>query len=176
MSLFRTCGDSQYGGEAVTQREHALQCATLAERNAADASLVVASLVHDIGHMLHRLPSDAPDQGVDDLHEELAATWLMNRFGPEVFEPVRLHVAAKRFLCATDAIYFSQLSEPSKLSLKLQGGPMSSAEISQFMSNPHFMNAVRLRRWDDEAKVVGMTTNEVEHFVPAILKVARTSG
>lgn len=170
--MFDLNGSSMYGGEAVTQREHALQCAHLAELQGAAPALIVASLLHDIGHLLHALPDDAPESGVDDLHEELAAHWLNGRFGPDVVEPVRLHVAAKRFLCATDSIYYSRLSQPSQLSLKLQGGPMSSSEINAFMQNPFYRDAVRLRRWDDEAKIVGFQTPSVSHYVSAILQVA----
>lgn len=162
--LFRERGGSQYGGEAVTQLEHALQAATFAEREGATPSLIAAALLHDVGHLLHDLPEDAPDQGLDDRHETLAAAWLAKRFRPAVVAPVAMHVAAKRYLCATDNGYFSQLSPPSVQSLSLQGGPMQGQDIAQFETRPYFQDAVRLRRWDDAAKVADMQTAAVEHF------------
>lgn len=165
LRLFRERGGSQYGGEAVTQQEHALQAAHFAEQEQADATLIAAALLHDVGHLLHSLPDDAPEHGVDDRHESLAAKWLSKRFGPAIVEPVRLHVAAKRFLCATDPDYLRQLSSPSILSLKLQGGPMSDAEASVFQTHPFSEAAIRLRRWDDAAKVPQLPTPTLEHFV-----------
>src|SRR5262245_38387505 len=100
LALFRQRGGSQYGGEAVTQLEHARQAATFAEREGAAPALIAAALVHDVGHLLHELPDDAPDRGVDDRHETLAAAWLAQRFRPATVAPVAMHVAAKRYLCA----------------------------------------------------------------------------
>lgn len=164
VGLFQTRGGSQYGGEAVTQLEHALQAATFAEQEGASPALIAAALIHDVGHLLHDLPQDAPDQGVDDRHESLAAAWLARRFGPAVVAPVAMHVAAKRYLCAVDPSYFGQLSQPSVQSLALQGGPMTPDEVGHFQSRPHYQEAVRLRRWDDAAKVVGLPTPSLEHF------------
>ena len=162
--LFAERGGSQYGGEAVTQLEHALQTAYFAQREGATPALIAAALMHDVGHLLHALPDDAPDRGVDDAHEALAAAWLARRFAPAVAAPVALHVAAKRYLCAVDPAYVQQLSVPSIQSLRLQGGPMSAGEIQWFESRPHFADAVRLRRWDDAAKVVGLPTPDLTHF------------
>ena len=164
LTLFRQRGGSQYGGEAVTQLEHALQAATFAEREGAAPALVAAALIHDVGHLLHELPADAPARGVDDRHETLAAAWLAQRFGPPVVAPVAMHVAAKRYLCTVDPGYLGRLSQPSVLSLALQGGPMTPDEVKQFETRPFFQDAVRLRRWDDAAKVVGMATPELDHF------------
>jgi [1-hydroxy-2-(trimethylamino)ethyl]phosphonate dioxygenase len=169
IQLFRQHGGSLYGGECVTQCEHALQCAWLAQRGGASPALIVAALLHDIGHLLHALPDDAPERGIDDRHEELAAQWLGQRFPPGVVEPVRLHVDAKRFLCATDPVYFNRLSPPSQLSLKLQGGPMSTGEVRRFLTNPHYRDAIALRRWDDEAKIAGLSIPPVEHYAPVIV-------
>ncbi|MFO0950473.1 MAG: metal-dependent phosphohydrolase [Isosphaeraceae bacterium] len=143
LALFRERGGSQYGKEAVTQLEHALQAATFAERDGAAPALVAAALLHDVGHLLHDLPDDAPDKGVDDRHEGLAAAWLKPRFGPDVVVPVALHVDAKRYLCAVDPAYFGILSAPSVQSLALQGGPMSPEEVARFESRPFFQDAVR---------------------------------
>ena len=109
-------------------------------------------------HLLHDLPESAPDEGIDDRHEVLAGPWLRERFGRDVWEPVVLHVSAKRYLCAVEPTYAAQLSPPSVLSLKLQGGPMSADEIGRFERCPFFREAVRLRRWDDEAKIVDYRT------------------
>jgi phosphonate degradation associated HDIG domain protein len=164
LELFRQRGDSQYGSEPVSQREHALQAAWFAERDGADSNLVAAALLHDVGHLLHDLPEDAPERGIDDHHETLAARWLRTRFPKEVCESVRLHVAAKRYLCAVEPHYHSQLSPASILSLDLQGGPMTELEQTAFESQPGASEAVRLRRWDDEAKVPGLHTPPLEHF------------
>lgn len=164
LRLFTERGNSQYGGEAVTQLEHALQAAWFAERDGAKPALIAAALLHDVGHLLHLLPDDAPDQGIDDAHESLAAAWLAQRFPPTVAAPAAMHVAAKRYLCAVDRDYLGLLSEPSMQSLRLQGGPMSPAEIEAFESRPFFADAVLLRRWDDAAKVVGLATPDLAHF------------
>ena len=152
LRLFQENGDSLYGGEAITQCEHALQAAMLAERENASPMLITAALLHDVGHLLHSLPDDAPEHGVDDRHEALAARWLERRFGPEVVEPVFLHVAAKRYLCATDPNYLTELSPASVLSLRLQGGPMSEDEIHEFQANLFHGAALALRRWDDQSE------------------------
>jgi [1-hydroxy-2-(trimethylamino)ethyl]phosphonate dioxygenase len=173
LRLFHDHGHSQYGGEAVSQLEHALQTAFFAERVNADSTLISAALLHDVGHLLHALPDDAPDQGIDDEHETLAARWLAARVGPRVVEPVRLHVAAKRFLCATEPDYLRQLSPPSALSLRLQGGPMSEAEVHAFRSHPYFGAAVALRHWDDAAKVPKLVTPPLEHYANYLDQVLR---
>jgi [1-hydroxy-2-(trimethylamino)ethyl]phosphonate dioxygenase len=164
IQLFSARGGSQYGGEAVTQLEHALQAATFAECEGAEPALIAAALLHDVGHLLHDLPDNSPDQGVDDRHETLAAAWLAERFRPPLVAPVAMHVSAKRYLCAVDHDYFGQLSQASVQSLALQGGPMTADEVARFKTRPFFQNAVRLRRWDDAAKVVGMATPNLEHF------------
>ena len=166
--LFAQRGDSEYGGEPVTQIEHALQCATLAEDEDSSPALIVASLVHDIGHLLHDLPDDAPDQGVDDHHENSGYRFLQQHFGPAVTEPVRQHVAAKRYLCTVDSEYLGMLSEPSVVSFHLQGGMMADDEFAEFKSSPHWEDSVRLRKWDDLAKVVELKTPTIEHFLEYI--------
>ena len=176
LHLFELRGGSEYGGEAVTQLEHALQAATFAEREGAEPSLITAALIHDVGHLLHDLPADAPDQGIDDRHETLAAAWLAQRFQPAVVAPVAMHVAAKRYLCTVDRSYFGQLSQPSVQSLAMQGGPMSAEEVVRFESRPHFQDAVRLRRWDDAAKVVGMVTPALQHFASYIDQAAEATS
>jgi phosphonate degradation associated HDIG domain protein len=164
LQLMRERGASRYGHEAVSQIEHAIQAASLAVAEGASAAEIVAALLHDIGHLLHGLPDDAPDQGIDDRHEELAARWLQRRFGPEVVEPVRLHVAAKRYLCTVEPGYREQLSPPSLQSLALQGGPMTDAEAADFRAGPHASAAISLRRRDDAAKVPDLETLPLEAF------------
>jgi phosphonate degradation associated HDIG domain protein len=166
--LFAERGESAYGGEAVSQLEHALQAAALARSAGAGAALVAAALLHDVGHLLHDLPDDAPDRGVDDAHEARAARWLSLWFGPDVVEPVRLHVDAKRYLCAVEPEYLRRLSAPSVASLRLQGGPMSAEEVRAFRESPHLADAVALRRWDDEAKDPGLAVSGLESYVPTV--------
>jgi phosphonate degradation associated HDIG domain protein len=164
ITLFNDQGDSAYGGEPVTQGEHALQAAHLALAEGAASSLVTASLLHDIGHLLHALPDDAPEQGIDDLHEELGNRFLMKYFTQAVSEPVHLHVAAKRYLCAVEPAYFALLSEPSVISLHLQGGPMTAEECQTFEANPFHQDAVQLRRYDDMAKIPSLSVQPIEFY------------
>lgn len=171
LRLFHDRGGSLYGGEGVTQAEHALHTAWLAEREVAPAALVTAALLNDVGHLLHDLPDDAPERGIDDRHEQLAAAWLRRRFPAAVHEPVRLHVAAKRYLTRVDSAYLALLSGPSLVSLELQGGPMSAAEAADFEASPFWRDAVRLRRWDDAAKDPALAPPPVEHFAAAIDRV-----
>jgi [1-hydroxy-2-(trimethylamino)ethyl]phosphonate dioxygenase len=173
LALYQRRGPATYG-EGVTQNEHALQAALLAEKSGAKPALIAAALLHDIGHLLHELPEDIAEQGVDTRHEALGSAWLSQHFGPEVSEPVRLHVAAKRYLCRVEPAYFDALSEASKLSLRLQGGPMSMEEAEAFAALPVALDAVQVRRWDDEAKRVGLQTPAFEYFIPYLGTVVRT--
>jgi gamma-butyrobetaine dioxygenase len=150
-ALFARHGGESYG-EGVTMLQHALQTAALAQAEGADDSLVVAALLHDVGHFLQ--PTD--DSYGYHKHDRSGGEWLAKRFGPSISEPVRLHVAAKRYLCATEAEYFGRLSAASVHSLGKQGGPMSAQEIAAFAALPHSDAAVRLRRWDDGGKVDGL--------------------
>ncbi|MGD9636520.1 MAG: phosphonate degradation HD-domain oxygenase [Pirellulales bacterium] len=169
--LFGARGNSMYGGEGVTQLEHALQAAYLAETSGADAATISAALLHDVGHVLHNLPEDAPDQGIDDVHEELAYRWLTKYFGPAVAEPVRMHVDAKRYLCSAEPSYLDLLSPPSIQSLMLQGGPFTPEEAQDFAKHPQFEQAIMVRRWDDEAKVPGLETPTLQHFLGYVREV-----
>jgi phosphonate degradation associated HDIG domain protein len=162
-AAFARRGAETYG-EGVSQLEHALQCAACAERDGAPPSLIAATLLHDIGHLIHDLPADVADQGIDAQHESLGSAWLSRHFGPGVTEPVRLHVAAKRYLAATEPGYFDLLSPASVQSLRLQGGLMSPDESARFAAEPYAADAVKLRRWDDEGKVVDAKTPDLAHF------------
>ncbi len=170
---FDRYGDREYG-ESVTQEQHALQTACLAEREGADTRLVAATLLHDFGHLLH--DEDAADKGIDAVHEELGADFLAQYFVAALVEPGRLHVQAKRYLCATDSTYFSGLSPSSVQSLALQGGPFNEMEVAQFETLPHWEDAIRLRRWDDRGKNPQMTTPPLEHYRPHIEAGLKTAS
>ena len=172
LAIFAEKGKSAYFGEPVSQLEHALQAAYCATRDHAPDQLVVSALLHDIGHLVHHLPENIADHGIDARHEQLGECWLAQHFGPEVYEPVRLHVAAKRYLCAAGSEYCARLSPASVQSLRLQGGPMSSQEAEEFEANLHFREAVRLRLWDDEAKVPGLPVPELHCYRELIDRVA----
>ena len=164
-------GDEQYGIEAVSQLEHALQCATLAEANSATPELITASLLHDFGHLVHNLGEDAAERGIDDRHEYRALGYLQTIFSDAVTEPIRMHVNAKRYLCAVNKDYWDSLSPASKTSLELQGGIFSEAEATEFINQPYAEDAVKLRMWDDWAKVKNLKTPGLEYFVPAMDKL-----
>lgn len=172
--LFAEKGNGAYFGEAVTETEHALQCAHLAEQSGAESALIAAALLHDVGHLLHGLPENLAERGIDGRHEEAGAAWLERHFGPEVADPVRLHVAAKRYLCAVEQAYLEELSEASRRSLLLQGGLMSPEEVHGFEQQPRFRSAVAVRRWDDRAKVPGLSIPGLEHYRLCLEAVLRT--
>ena len=164
MSLFDHHGDQVYG-EAVTQLQHALQCAHAAERDGASPALITAALLHDVGHMLHDDPGGALRRGVDDRHEVLGATWLTQWFDDEVTRPIALHVVAKRYLCRVDADYAATLSPVSLRTLELQGGPMTDSEVRSFAAARYAEPAVRVRRWDEIGKLPELATPDLRHFL-----------
>jgi phosphonate degradation associated HDIG domain protein len=176
LDIYTHRATGRYGLSNVTQLQHALQAASLAEVRGEPRGLVAAALLHDIGHMIHDLGEDPAREGVDDKHEVRAAEWLGTCFGPEVTEPIRLHVPAKRYLCAVDADYLDKLSEDSARSLVLQGGPMSPDEVAAFRLIPYYDEAVRLRRYDDLAKDPNAVTPSLWHFLPAIDASMRRAG
>jgi phosphonate degradation associated HDIG domain protein len=171
--LYTERGDTYYDA-AVTQTEHALQTAALAEAEDADEALVMAALLHDIGHLLvdeHAgrtafLTSDAE-------HERVGARVLRRWFGTAVTGPIALHVPAKRYLVATDPHYAAALSDASVRSLAVQGGPMSSAEVTTFSQRRWARDACRIRRWDDRAKTAGVTSPPFEHYRPRLHRLLR---
>lgn len=163
-ALFTRHGQQLYDGsrrESVSALQHALQCAQLAEWAHADDALVAAALLHDLGHFLTPVEGDTDD----DRHEAVALPYLAGRFGAAVLEPIRLHVAAKRYLVAIDDAYLGGLSQASVHSLALQGGPMTAFEVAEFEATPFAMDAVRLRRWDDLAKTPDQATPPLSYYL-----------
>jgi phosphonate degradation associated HDIG domain protein len=171
MQLFAERGAAAYGGERVSQVAHALQTATLAEAQGAAEALIVAALLHDLGHLIHDRGHDIAARGVDARHEAIGAERLARYFGAAVVEPVRLHVAAKRYLCAVDRGYDADLSPASKRSLALQGGAFDAAAAAEFETLRFAEDAVRLRRWDDLAKIPDARTRSLGDYRASIERV-----
>ncbi|HZA95478.1 MAG TPA: HD domain-containing protein [Burkholderiaceae bacterium] len=178
--LFALKGDRMYAGEPVTQLEHALQSAQLAEQTGADAALIVAALLHDLGHMVNDQGDTPTLRGINDRHEYVALPFLRELFDDAVLQPIRMHVDAKRYLCArghvstegsvNGAQYWANLSADSKRSLELQGGIFTDAEAQRFISQPHARGAVSVRLWDDAAKIESAETPRLSHY----LAIAKT--
>ena len=171
--LFASEGAAEYLGESVTQAAHMLQAAALAEKDGAPAALIAAALLHDVGHFHGAVTGHDLMRGTDNRHSHTGADWLAQWFGPEVTEPVRLHVAAKRYLCATEPGYAATLSAASVYTLGVQGGPMQGAELEEFTASPYAADAVRVRRWDDQAKDPQAGAPEFSHFRLLLSKLLR---
>jgi phosphonate degradation associated HDIG domain protein len=163
-AIYNSRGSAAYFGEPVSVTEHGLQAAYFAQAEHAPAALVLAALLHDIGHLIVDAPDDIAEWTDDQLHERIGSGWLAKRFDPQVSEPVRLHVPAKRYLCATRPEYFDKLSPASVLTLKLQGGSMTAAEVAAFEAEPFFREALRVREWDDRGKIPGLTTPDLGSY------------
>jgi [1-hydroxy-2-(trimethylamino)ethyl]phosphonate dioxygenase len=163
-NAFASGGAEAYVGEPVTLKEHMLQTAHAAELDGAPDYLVAASLLHDYGHLIHGGPEDAAEHGIDTEHEEVGYRFLQEHFPARVVDPVRMHVDAKRYLCAVEPGYVDLLSPASQLSLELQGGPMSAEEVAAFEAQPHYREACALRRYDDVAKDPQRTSPPLEHY------------
>ena len=170
---FASDGAAEYLGEPVTQAAHMLQAAMLAERDRAEAALVAAALLHDVGHFAEAMTGHDLRSGTDTRHGEAGASWLAQWFGPEVTEPVRLHVAAKRYLCAAEPDYLAALSPASVYTLGVQGGPMQGGELAEFEADPYAAAAIRVRRWDDRAKDPEVTPPPFSHFEKLLRSLAR---
>jgi phosphonate degradation associated HDIG domain protein len=171
LRLYESRGAAQYGSEAVSQLEHALQCAALAEQDGAAPALVAASLLHDLGHLLAEAPH-VLGREADDLHQYLAIPFLRHALPEAALEPIRLHVDAKRYLCRADAGYWAALSPASRHSLELQGGAFTAAQAARFIERPFARDAVLLRRWDDLAKVPGKRTPPLAHYAEVLEQLA----
>jgi len=169
--IFAERGAEEYLGEPVSMAEHMLQGAMLAEKQKAGDELIAAALLHDIGHFTSSFGTYSPDDTEDRHHDDEGARLLAPFFPPVVVECVRLHVAAKRFLCATDPAYFDKLSSASVHTLSLQGGPMNAEEVAAFRRNPFHEEAVKVRLWDEEAKRPGVGTPPFNHYAPLLQRV-----
>lgn len=154
LDLLNARGSIGYFGEPVTVLQHSLQTAALARADDAPDALVLAALLHDIGHLLHTAGEDASQHNIDPRHEMIGARLLEPLYGRSVSDPVRMHVAAKRWLCLREPGYREGLAAESERSLVLQGGPFTPEEAAAFEAEPGAQAAVRLRRWDDRAKRV----------------------
>jgi phosphonate degradation associated HDIG domain protein len=168
IGLYEVKGGREYEGEGISQLAHALQSAHLAEQAGAPGALVCAALLHDIGHLLNDHGDTPTLRGIDDLHQYVALPFLRPHFPEAVLGPIRLHVDAKRYLCATRKEYYEQLSEDSKRSLRLQGGIFGPQEAERFIGQPYAADAVKVRLWDDAAKVPGAATPDLAHFEPLL--------
>ncbi len=169
--IFERRGGEEYLGEPVTMAEHMLQAATIAERNGMDEEIIVAALLHDIGHFTSEFGMFSMDDTEDKLHEKAGAQVLGAFFPPVVTDCVRHHVAAKRYLCATKPEYFNRLSEASIHSLNLQGGPMNADEVTAFARNPNLKKIIEVRYLDEAAKRADMDTPPFAHFAPMVQRI-----
>jgi phosphonate degradation associated HDIG domain protein len=182
--LFASEGAADYLGEPVTVAAHLLQAGARAQAAGAPPALVAAALLHDVGH-LRGADAEAADielsgrdlmAGTDNDHGDRGAQWLSaQRFPASVTEPIRLHVAAKRYLCATEPSYFGQLSQASVYTLSVQGGPMTDAQAREFEREPHAGDAIAVRRWDDEAKDPSADVPDFDHYRPLLASVLATA-
>jgi gamma-butyrobetaine dioxygenase len=172
-ALFASEGAAEYLGEPVTQAAHMLQAAALAERDRAGDDLIAAALLHDVGHFSGALTGHDLMRGTDTRHGEAGAAWLARWFGEEVTEPVRLHVAAKRYLCAVEPEYAAALSPASVYTLGVQGGPMRGRELAEFAGHRFAEAAIRVRRWDDAAKDPHAEPPPFDHFAGVLQALAR---
>jgi phosphonate degradation associated HDIG domain protein len=150
--VFKRRGAESYLGEQVTMAQHMLQTAQCAEQAGADDSQIAAALLHDIGHYKNEIPETSLAKGIDNYHEEAGANFLEDYFPISVVEPIRQHVAAKRYLCAVKSDYFERLSAASIHTLNLQGGPMNEGEVKEFEKNVFLEQCINLRYWDEDAK------------------------
>ena len=161
--LFARFGRGRYG-EDLSLESHMLQSAALADSRKAPRHVVVAALLHDVGHFLSLDGEAVGSPGRELDHEAIGAAWLSHGFGEEVTAPIALHVSAKRYLCAVEPGYFDRLSRASRLSLVVQGGPMTPAETATFASEPAFAAALMLRRCDDAGKDASAPTPSLPHY------------
>jgi len=171
--LFASEGAAEYLGEPVSQAAHMLQAALLAERAGARPALIAAALLHDVGHFTGTVTGHDLMRGTDNRHSHQGANWLAQWFGPEVTEPVRLHVDAKRYLCAVEPGYLARLSPASVYTLGVQGGPMAGDELAAFQASPYAQDACQVRRWDDDAKDPAVTPPAFEHFASLLGALVR---
>lgn len=176
VNVYLRAGEKAYGLYGINQLEHALQSAKRAEEGGLSSAMVMACLLHDVGHMIHDLGEAPAEHGIDDHHEARGAGWAARRFPRAVSEPIRLHVAAKRYLCTVEEAYIAQLAKDSLISLELQGGLMTAEEIARFLRQDYAGDAILLRRIDELAKDVGASTPSLETFLDRRLAEAVASN
>lgn len=170
LSMYRTWGNETYD-EDITQLAHALQCAALAHHEGSSEELIAAALLHDIGHLFEIERNNGPDYTTNLQHELTGSDYLSELFPPAVTAPIAMHVEAKRYLAANEAGYFDGLSRGSQRSLDVQGGPFTAAESARFMGLEGSADAVKLRRWDDFGKVIGLDVPDFDTWIPLLLRV-----
>ena len=169
--IFERRGGEEYLGEPVTMAQHMLQGATIAEKNGMPEVVIVAALLHDIGHFTSEFGTYSPDDTHDRHHEEAGAEVLAAFFPTLVTDCVRYHVAAKRYLCATKPEYFDRLSAASVHTLRLQGGPMDAEEVAEFQKNPNLEQIIQVRYLDEAGKHPDMETPPFAHFAPMVQRI-----
>ncbi|WP_419741158.1 HD domain-containing protein [Ruegeria sp.] len=169
--IFDRRGGEEYLGEPVTMAEHMLQGATIAEQNGMPEEIIVGALLHDIGHFTSEFGTYHPDDTKDRHHEDAGAEVLEQFFPSVITDCCRYHVAAKRYLCATKPEYFNRLSTASVHTLKLQGGPMSSEEVTAFEANPNLKEIIQVRYLDEAGKRADMETPDFAHFAPMVQRM-----
>ena len=172
--IFERRGAEEYLGENVTIAEHMLQGAYFAEQRGEDEQIIVAALLHDIGHFTSELGTFAMNDVMDRRHEDAGAEILEPFFPPLITDCVKYHVAAKRYLCAVDPMYFGRLSQASVKSLELQGGPMERDEAAEFAKNPNIDAIVKVRQLDEEGKLVGLETPGFDHYRPMVQRAVES--
>lgn len=160
-------------GEQITTVAHSLQAAVFAKQDGADELMIAAAFLHDYGHFCHDMGEDIAEKGIDAIHEELGAKALQDYFVPEVIEPMRMHVAAKRYLVATNPEYIKNVSPASMLSLQVQGGPFNDEEVRDFEANPYYKRAIQLRRYDEAGKIPDMEVPDLEYYRPYLEKALK---
>ena len=170
-SIFEKRGDEEYLGEPVTMGQHMLQGATMAEQSREPDEIIIGTLLHDIGHFTSEFGTFSMEDTEDRYHEDAGAAVLEQFFPKVITDCCRHHVAAKRYLCATDPEYFQKLSTASIHSLNLQGGPMCEAEIKDFEKNPNLKKILKVRLYDDAGKIPDMVTPSFWHFAPLVQKM-----
>lgn len=169
--IFDRRGGEEYLGEPVTMAQHMLQGATIAEQNGMDEDIIVAALLHDVGHFTSEFGTYHPDDTKDRHHEDAGAEVLAPFFPSVVTDCVKYHVAAKRYLCATKPEYFNRLSTASVHTLELQGGPMSAQEVADFEANPNLPKIIQVRYLDEAGKRADMETPDFWHFAPMVQRI-----
>jgi len=167
LAAFAACGHMDYG-ESISMQEHMLQAACIAEQKGEDDAVIVATLLHDYGHLVCNMPNNTFLDGVNNYHEEAGARALEKWFGKDIVGAVRLHVDAKRYLCAATPSYMDKLSDASITTLEVQGGPMNEEEMAAFREKSGHKLALKVRVYDDMGKYPHMERPELEHYVPML--------